>query len=203
MLDTLRYKLRHYPLPRLMLNALKRVGITIVPYYLFTYSTASSRGANELRNCRLVELHADDMAGVAALPMTHSTEQAYRNRLGQGHRCYGLLLDDELVAYSWIDPRRCSYPGEVFDLAAGEVYAYDLFTVPSQRGRDLAPLLVALRNEMMRASGITTVYGVVDYFNRPSLRFGEKVGTRWQRLNLYVSLFGLIKASIVLKTYRP
>jgi GNAT superfamily N-acetyltransferase len=203
MLETLRYKLRHYPLPRLIMNAMKRAGITIIPYYFCAYSTDYRRPANESRQYRLVELGPDDMPRVAALPMSHSTEETYRGRLRLGHRCHGLLLGDQLVAYSWLDPVRCSYGGEGFALAPGEVYAYDLFTAPGERGRDLAPLLIACRNELLRANGIRTVCTVVDYFNHPSLAVGKKVGSRRKRLNLYIRIFGLVETSLVLKTFPP
>jgi hypothetical protein len=200
-LATLRYKIRYNPLPRLILNALKRVGITILPYYLFRRPLAVPGKMPDRGPFQFLELHDDAMADIAAMPMVSSGEQAYRGRLQQGQRCFGLRRSDETVAYCWMDSRECRVNGEWFPLRAGEVYAYDIYTLPRLRGQNLAPLLNACFSDMLRESGITTVYSVIDYYNRPSLNFAEKIGARAQRLNLYIRLFGLFEKSVVLKQF--
>lgn len=199
-LETLRYRLRYSPLPRLVLNGLKRLGVTILPYYLFTRPvTAAPHAPVDRGSACLIELHEQDMATIAALPMATNRESAFRARLRQGQRCFGLRLNGEIVSYCWMATGSCRVNGEDIVMAGDEVYAFDIYTLPAQRGGNLAPLLNALFTEMLRAAGIRRVLSVVDYYNRPSLRFTQKIGARPQRLNLFVNLFGLVEKSFLLK----
>ena len=201
MFATLRYKLRYNPPQRLLINALKRVGITILPYYLTLRSVQDTRSTLERSHCSLVELGPESMATIAAMPMAHASEAVYRKRLSLGQRCFGLMLDGRLVGYCWMDPARCSYGGEGFELADDEGYGFDIYTLPGERGRNLAPLLNACFSDRLEELGIRRMYGVIDRYNRPSLRFAQKIGARRIRLNLYVSLFGLFEKSWTLRRY--
>jgi GNAT superfamily N-acetyltransferase len=198
-LQELRYKIRYNPLPRLLLNGLKRLGITLTPYYLLRRSLVATRKPAAPPGAALVELGQADMAGLAGMAMANSTADEFERRLGEGHRCFGLRLEGELVGYCWMDPQRCSYPGEGFTLADDAAYAYDIYTAPAQRGRNCAPLLNGLFSERLAAEGIRTIYSTIDYYNRPSLRFAAKIGAQRLRLNVYVSLFGLLRRSFCLR----
>ncbi len=201
MFDTLRYKLRYNPPPRLLINALKRIGITIMPYYLTLRSVPDTRSTLDRNHCSLVELGPESMAEIAAMPMAHATEAIYRKRLALGQHCFGLVIDRQLLGYCWMDPSRCSYGGEGFELADDEAYGFDIYTLPSERGRNLAPLLNACFSDRLEEMAIRNIYGVIDRYNRPSLRFAEKIGARRIRLNLYVRLFGLFERSWILRRY--
>lgn len=197
--EQLAYRLRYNSVPRLFVNALKRVGIVILPYYLFKRRISGLARQIDLNGCEFRELSADDMPRLAALPMVHADEATFRARLAAGQRCFGLLDGERVLGFCWMDPQRCSYPGEGFVLQAGEAYAFDVFTVPARRGASLAPLLNACFTERLRAEGVHTVYGVVDSMNEPSLRFTEKIGSRRQRKNLYLKLPGLPGRSFLLR----
>ncbi len=201
MFDTLRYKLRYNPPQRLLINAFKRIGITVLPYYLTLRSLPDTRSTLDRSHCSLIELGPEAMAQIAAMPMAHATEAVYRERLSLGQRCFGLMLDGRLVGYCWMDPARCSYGGEGFALAEDEGYCFDIYILPSERGCNLAPLLNACFSDRLEELGIRRMYGVIDRYNRPSLRFAEKIGARRIRLNLYVRLFGLFEKSWVLRRY--
>jgi len=181
------------------MNALKRIGITVLPYYVFRRDIAGSPKHPELEGYEFIELTAEDMPRITGLPMVHGDEQTYRQRLRNGQRSFALRQGDEILAFCWMDPERCSFAGEGFTLQADETYVYDIYTTPSQRGRNLAPILNACYTEMLRAEGIRTVFGVVDSMNRASLNYVMKVGCQVQRKNLYLNLFGLLEKSIVLE----
>lgn len=199
--DKLRYKLRYNPAPRLLINALKRLGIVILPYYLLRRSLAATRRAAQRTDARLEELDDAAMEHIAALPMANNDAATYRRWRARGQQCFGLYLDDELVGFCWMDGRECSFPGERFALAADEAYAFDIYTVPSRRGQNLAPLLNACFSEHLLATGTREVVSVIDCFNRPSLAFADKIGARRERMNLYLRLFGLWERSYVLRRY--
>jgi hypothetical protein len=200
-LRNLRYKIRYNPLPRLALNALKRLGIVILPYYLLQRCLADTVRHVDKTGVRLVELGEADMDRIAAMPMANNSADTYRSWLRRDQHCFGLLQNEELAGFCWMDPKYCSFSGQGLPLAAGQVYAYDIYTVPSQRGRNIAPLLNACFSDWLRESGVTHVVSVIDYFNRPSLSFAAKIGARPKQLNLYLRLFGLYDKTFLLKTF--
>lgn len=198
--ETLRYKLRYSPLPRLVLNGLKRVGVTILPYYFFARPISGvPRPGPDRQDARLVELHEQDMATIAALPMANSGEREFLRRLQAGQRCLALVMGDEVVSYCWMATGRCRVNGEEIVMSDDQAYAFDVYTLPARRGGHLAPILNALFTEMLYANGVRRVFSVIDYYNRPSLNFARKIGARRQRLNLYVRLFGVVDRSFLLR----
>jgi len=189
-LATLRYKLRYNPLPRLAINGLKRLGITLLPYYLFDRQLVPDSLPAVSARDELVLLGQADMATIAAMPMANSPERDYQSRLAKGQRCYGLRTDGELVGYCWMDPARCSFPPEDFALPEDAAYAFDIYTLPARRGENLAARLNALFHRRMYSEGVRTMYSVVDRYNLPSLRFASKIGVRPRHLALHLRLFG-------------
>lgn len=166
---TLRYRIRYNPPQRLVLNALKRVGIIVLPYYVFARRLVPAAGNGPGGNTGLVELGAQDMARIAAPPLSTNSETTFRNRLLEDHRCFGLTVGGTLLAYNWMSPVSCKVNGEWLELRPDQAYAYDIYTVPEQRGRNLAGMLNAHFSEWLLSRGVTTVLSVVDYYNRPSL----------------------------------
>jgi len=199
LLAKLRYKLRYNSWPRLIVNVLKRIGITILPYYVFRRDISGPPKQPSCEGYEFSELTTEDMPRIARLPLVHSSEQTYLLRQRNGQRCFALRQDGELCAFCWMDPDRFSFVGEGEALQADEAYLYDIYTTPSQRGHNLAPILNACYTELLRAEGIRIVLGVVDSMNRSSLNYVRKIGSRVQRKNLYLNLFGLMKKSIVLE----
>jgi len=92
-----------------------------------------------------------------------------------------------------VDPASFSFVGEKVALLSGEAYVYDIYAIPTQRGRNLASILNADYTELLHGEGVSTVIGVVDAFNRSSLNYVRKVGCIVRRKNLYLNLFGLVK----------
>jgi hypothetical protein len=200
-LEKLHYKLRYNSWPRLLVNALKRFGITILPYYVFYRDITGSPKQPDLDGYEFVELTAVDMPLIAALPLAHSHEQTYQLRLQNKQRCYALRQQDEIFAFCWMDPDHFSFKGEGKTLQADEAYIYDIYTLPIKRGHHLAPKLNACYTNKLRAEGIRTVIGVVDTMNQPSLNYVRKIGCQVQQKKLYLNIFGLINKSIVLEVF--
>ncbi len=200
-LDKLCYKLRYNSWPRLTMNALKRIGLTILPYYVFRRDITIAEKHPAPDSYEYGELTSEDMPDVAALPLVHSSEQIYRTRLSNGQRCFALKREGVICAFSWMDPNHFSFPAERTTLRSDEVYMYDIYTTLAMRGQNLAAILTACYTAKLRAEGVSTILSVVDSFNRPSLNYIKKAGGRMQRKNLYLNFFGLIEKSIVLKVY--
>ena len=198
-LAKLRYRLHYNSWPRLLINALKRIGITVLPYYLFHRDISGPAKVPAFTGYDFTELTEEHMPEITDLPLVHGDEETYCRRLSNGHRCFSLWQGGEICVFCWMDPDRCSFAAEGFSLEADQVYIYDIYTPPSKRGRNFAPLLNAFFTEKLRAEGISTVVSVVDSMNYASLSYVRKVGGQAQRKSLYLNLFGLVKKTIALE----
>jgi len=197
--EKLRYRFRYNSWPRLIVNALKRAGITILPYYVFRREIPDPPPHPDCKGYEFAELTAQDIPQIAGLPLVHCDEQTCRRRMRDGQRCFAIRRGGEICAFCWMDPDCFSFAGEGRALQADEAYIYDIYTAPAQRGHNLAPLLNACYTEKLYTEGVHAVLGVVDSMNRSSLGYVRKIGSRVQRKNLYLNLFGLVKKSIVLE----
>jgi len=199
-LAKLRYRLKYNSWPRLLMNALKRIGIKVLPYYLFHVDISRPSKVTALEGYDFIELTAEHMRGIAELPLVHGDEETFCRRLSHGHRCFSLWQGGEICVLCWMDPECCSFGGEEYALEVDQGYFYDIYTPPSKRGGSLAPLLInACYTEKLRAEGISTILGVVDSMNYSSLSFVRKIGGQAQRKSLYLNFFGLVKKTIVLE----
>ncbi len=198
-LKTIAYKWRYNPLPRLFLNGLKRLGVTILPYYLFNRVLADTRQSLQPGELYLRQLQHCDIAQMASMEMVHADAQEFAARLQRGHRCFGLFEGNTLLAFNWLDLSSCSFRNDNFPLRSDEAYAYDMFTLHNRRGQNLAFLLIGLVSRQLESEGIRSQLSVVDYFNYPSLRVAAKIGCVAQRINLYIGLFGVWEWNVCLR----
>ena len=184
---------------------LKVLGITVLPYYIF------EEGEHHLQIQISSELYAichckflgkDDMAVVAQLDDTDNEEQLL-NRLDIGHLCYGLFVEDKLVAYMWCDLKEFNHQPYRHLLRRNEAYLYDARVDPGWRGKNLAPFF---RHEFYRALkqySKDTFLSYSDYTNTPAIRFKKKLGARFLKFCLYLNLWGRYSRNWILHEYSP
>lgn len=202
-LRTISYKWRYNPLPRLVLNGLKRLGITILPYYLFARVLADTRQSLQPGDLYLREVQQRDIPQMASMELVHADGQELMARLERGHRCFGLFEGNTLLAFNWMDFSSCSFRNDNFPLRSDEAYSYDMFTLYNRRGQNLAFLLIGMVSRRLESEGIRRQFSVVDYYNYPSLRVARKIGCVPQRLNLSIGLFGLWEWNYCLRELTP
>ena len=195
------YRLRYNSWPRLIVNALKRIGITILPYYLFRRRLEADAFVPDLRGLEFTELSVDNAPELAALPLVHGDENTFCERFQAGQRCFALRDGGAVVALNWMDPERCSFPAENFALAGDEAYFFDVYTNPAYRGRNLAGMLSACYSDLLYKEGIRTTFSVVDSMNESSLHYVAKLGCQTQHKNLYISLFGWFDKTLLLESH--
>jgi ribosomal protein S18 acetylase RimI-like enzyme len=110
-----------------------------------------------------------------------------RSRLEQGHQCFIVWHEGEIVHAGWAATRRAwvDYLGCEFPLGAGDVYQYDSFTAPAFRGLDLAGARVAWMARFFRDAQARRLLAVVWPENTAAFRPLEKAGYRrcgWLRV---------------------
>lgn len=112
---------------------------------------------------------------------------AARQRLAQGHQCFAIWHEGQIVHAGWAATRDAwvDYLGCAFPLGAGDVYQFDSFTAPAFRGLDLAGARIAWMARHLRASGFRRLFAVVWPENIAGFRPLEKMGYRrcgWLRV---------------------
>lgn len=177
---------RHGLFTKRLLERLRRTGLHLNPYYLFREGVGTGRAfppeltraypTSVLDPGELGEIQAHSWASRAHL----------EGRIAKGHLCIVGRHEGEIVGYTWADPVEVNDRACDHELERGEAYLYDAYVVPEHRGRGLAPYLRQASYEHLRRAGFHTFYSVSEYFNKPAIRFKEKLGAVPMRLYLEI-----------------
>ena len=121
----------------------RRLGLYARPYYV----VLERRGVKnlpivrpELESFEMRPLNERDMHLMAAIPDRRFPEEALLKRLKEGKRCFGIKCKGQIAAFTWVDFRECGVSATRYPLNENEAYLFDAYTLPSFRGKGLAPL---------------------------------------------------------------
>ena len=127
------------------------------------------------------------MPAIAALSPWATIENV-QGRFDKGHLCLVIKHEEDIAGYTWVNFEEISEPKCRYVLQSGEAYLYDAFIAPAYRGRNLAPYM---RNECykhLRNTDRYVFYSLSDYFNKPAIRFKQKLNAEIIRLYLHISV---------------
>jgi ribosomal protein S18 acetylase RimI-like enzyme len=193
--------LKHGLATQRAIERLGRVGVTLDPYVLFRegvrpHQTEWPELAPEFPSS---VLEASDIAAVAAC--VSRTEEQIQARLDKGHLCILVRNGERIAGYTWADFDEVNDAACDYELRPGEAYLYDAFIAPEFRGRSLAPYLRVESYKHLRHAGRHTFYSISDRFNRPAIKFKEKLNAEAIRLYLRVKLGGRQIGQWLLRDY--
>lgn len=197
-------KARYGGLPRLLVDGLALLGITLRPFYLHRegLSLAGSRTFEEsLTRLEVVFLGGEDMPALAALPGRSLPAPELVSRLARGQRCLAALCVGQVVAFTWCDLERCHFEGFPFPLKANQAYLFDAYCALDWRGKGLAPYLRYRAYGELERLGCKELFSITDAFNVSALHFKEKLGVRPVLLGLQMKLWGRVRRTRILKRY--
>jgi len=117
-------------------------------------------------------------------------EAEVRCQLDAGDWCFVARHHGQIVAARWATANRIwiDYLSCEFQLAAAEIYSYDLFTQPEFRGHAVAPVISAEMLRYFRTAGYRRLVAAISPENDPSLRAVAKTGYRPYGLIGYVKI---------------
>ena len=115
-----------------------------------------------------------------------NSEKKLRKKLKKGNICLGIKHADKLVAYSWYTLKKCSFKGKKYKLKDNEAYLFDMYTLPSYRGKGIAPYLRYQAYRELEKLGRKKLYSCTTYFNIPAMRFKEKLNAKKTELCLKI-----------------
>jgi hypothetical protein len=173
-----------------LLQILAARGVVIEPYYF--YREPRSRPEDAVAaEFEFFEAGPADQAGIAALDPKSDSRAAIARAFRGGKRCFALRHGGRIVAATWCDVREIDFEPCRRPLGPGEAYLYGMETLYSYRGHNLAPSLRALCHARLMEEGRPVVYSYTDRFNRPAVRFKEKIGAEVLFTGLFVKIFGI------------
>ncbi len=119
-------------------------------------------------------------------------------RLRGGHRCYVARHADLVVSTSWLATRSASseYLQCAIDLAAGDAYLFDAFTLPEYRGQGIAHALCMQQLRDLQQAGYRRAIRATVPENVVALRAHTQMGFH------PVGMIGRFKIGPWQKTFR-
>jgi ribosomal protein S18 acetylase RimI-like enzyme len=131
----------------------------------------------------------------------YAPERYVIDSFNAGDTCLGMKKQDEIAAFAWFSSNECRDICYPFKMKENEAYLYDLYVLKSFRRKNLATILNYKRYEILKGSGRTNYYSIVERSNIPSFRLKQKMGGKVLFLGLCIVLFRKHKIRCVLKRY--
>lgn len=191
-LKYIRLKIRHNPFPRVILDALAKMGIKTQPYYLCVEGLSDRTlppYETGFHQYLFSFLGPEDMKKIGTIPHRFFSEQQLLSRLKKGQLCFAAKCRGKIAAFAWCNLEECHYDGCNFPLKNHEAYLFDTYTLNSFRGRGIAPYLRYHLYEELARMGRKRLYSVSERFNIPSIRFKQKLNAKFVGRGIYVELF--------------
>ena len=195
-------KLKYSTILRILFDAVSKVGIRVTPYYL----VQEGGWRNEILEFEkgfwgyeVRFLYEEDMRYLSRLPCRSISKNDLIKRLKNGHYCLALLHEGNVVAFNWVNPFECSGQLCAFPLHSDEAYLYDAYTIPSYRGKRLAPYLIYQTYKTLSNFGILKVYGIFEAFNTPAVKFKKEMDAKFIRFGVSISLFKICNVNFGLR----
>lgn len=183
--------------------ALKRVRITINPYYVFIEGLFDGRLPElqtRFEGYSIGSLTTEDMKTISRIPGRKVTLQQLMKRLDDGNMCFGMKHSNELVAFTWYDLNESNIKGRKVSLKKNEAYLFDAYTLVAYRGKGIAPYMrYQVYRELVKL-GKTKLYSFSDYFNPPAIKFKQKLNAKYLELRIIVG-FRRWRFSVLLNSY--
>ena len=177
---------------RIVLDGLRHIGLTFMPFYIFNEDVKARMSVNDLAlpdDFTIATLNETDMKEMEQLPMRTRKESALLNLMRKGSHCLGIRINGQLAAFIWYSQQEFSFSGFSFAMAHNEAYLFDAYTSPDFRGMNLAPLIRQEGYKVLDEQGITTLLSVSECFNRASIGSMTKRKVPKECLLVYLSLF--------------
>ncbi|MHA2099184.1 MAG: hypothetical protein ACW99A_10885 [Candidatus Kariarchaeaceae archaeon] len=209
-MDSLQRHIKRFPqyiknrlLTQKTIQLLEYIGLVIKPYYLVQEGLTFNRelySGKEFKDIEFVELKQKDMNKLDRYDGRSITESILQNRIEQGHLCFALKDGSTITAFNWCNPVNIHhYKAFERPLNNREAYLYDAQTLYSFRGQNLAPYLRYNSYTILESMGYDVLFSCSDYFNRPAVRFKQKLNARFLAVGIDVEIAGLFKKSWIIK----
>lgn len=121
--------------------------------------------------------------------------------LKTGQKCVGLRHNGKITAFLWINLKEIEFGSLKMPLKSNEAYLWDMYTIDSYRGKNLAPFLRFKTYEILKKMGREVLYSVSVCFNKPTIKCKKKLNAKPLKLMMFIELFHNYRWCFKLKSY--
>lgn len=207
-LTKIKTKLRYGTAGFYLLNLFNRLGIEIKPFYWVREKVSDNLfktiNPQDFNHYQFTELLSDDLPRlVEQLNNPYSSLDKLTSKLERsGEKCFVLSSGDEIAAYCWLNTTKCTDKLFPTSLKQDEGYLHGMYTLVNYRGKKVAPYLRVCMMKWCQNNGVNCFYSISEFFNKPSIRFKEKLNAEFLSLHLYIELFSKYSFRFCLKKIR-
>jgi len=175
-----------------ILNQFEKIGFRIEPFLLYqegVFSNYPEGWEDSFTDYEIGFLGPEDMKVIGAIPgRAYFNEERLFARLEEGKKCLGLKCNGDIAAFSWCDFESCHSKLYEFPLKKYEVYLFDAYTLEAFRGKKIAPYLRFKCYQELQNLGYSKIYSYSLLFNKPAIKFKQKLNARPLSLGIKVTI---------------
>ncbi len=186
-----------------LINRFQRLGIEIKPYYLereFVKPCKSPEVKGNSSEYSIKKFGPEEIKYLCSNGFEYNEEEKLED-LKNGQIWLGLMHNNEIAAYSWIQLNQVKFRDVTIKLNKSQAYLGGMFTIESYRGKNLAPFLRYSVYNYLKEMDRSEFYSITDYYNYSSLKFKKKLNSKHVKLHLYFNLFRKYRWNFILKKY--
>jgi len=180
-----------------------RKGIRFFPYYLVREGGMAVDLPEFKDNIEEYTFDSMDPADLETLETTDDEfkgkKDSFQRRLDKGKKCFCAKHQGQIVAYTWFDFEECRFLDTLFKLKAHEAYLFDMYTLKSYRGKNIAPYLRYRSYGALRDMGKDTFFSYSEALNAPAVKFKKKLNAQFLGLYVMIDLFRRRKWNLKIK----
>jgi len=197
-------KIRYGMVLQVIKNRIGRMGIEILPYYLYREKVSVVAEMPKIKgNVSDYQFEFLGQADMKTISESNSgfNEEEYLGFLADGGICLGMKLGNQIAAFMWINIKERGFKETIIPLKSDEAYLWNMYTMESFRGMNIAPYLRCKSYEVLKGMGRGKLYSISEYFNSPAVKFKHKLNAKRLRLGLYIKLFNKYHWDLTLRFY--
>jgi len=131
----------------------------------------------EADNYNLIELHEQNFNSSDIEYLTKSRKEKLFINIKNGYRTYVLIKNNQVVADIWYVTDTAAYASPIrkylkwfgITLNPEEVYLFDMYLLPEERGKGMAAFFMGSVLQRLKEKGVKKVYGYFNVKNIPAM----------------------------------
>ena len=205
-LRRLKQKIKYNSLLRILHDGLVKVGIKISFFYLVEeglYKEIPEFELDQFPGYNLMFLDKSDITELSSIPERPVSKEKLLQLMKKGCTCLCLKKEDDLVAFTWINPDECTYGTYKLSMKENEACLFDAYTLIKYRGNNIAPFIRYQCYKELNKIGKNILYSISEIVNKQSINFKKKLGAHFVLLGFQVSLFKKWNYTRTIKKFAP
>ncbi|MFC2164289.1 GNAT family N-acetyltransferase [Acidobacteriota bacterium] len=199
LLKKIRSKHKHGLLAHTLSHKIGQKGLRIYPYYLIQERKDTDDPPDIKDNIEEYTFQFMVPEDIEILPESEElsrSKSVFRKRLDKGNKCFCAQHHGQIVAYTWFDFEACRFIEPLFNLKENEAYLFDMYTLKSHRGKNIAPHLRYKSYEALNEMGRDTFFSISEYFNAPAIKFKKKLNAKFLGTYIMFDLYRKWKGNL-------